>query len=176
MNLRGNKVTIFFTRNAHFIIYFGIIVYLLQLTMPHLKKALIAGCAATLFAACTFTTSLDNRESDRDEAEKITNKFYEDLKANNYDVLDTLFSQEFFQASPKDSLLKFLNSMHKALGDITADSVIDWKTKITRGTVDSSDYRFLYAVKRTKHNSKETLRLVKVPSGKIKIVYYHVDY
>jgi len=144
--------------------------------MYNLKNLLVAGVIVLgLLTGCEYTTSYSNRESDKNDAKKICDQFFDALKKNDYKAIYPLFSDRFFSVSPKDSLNYILNISKTTLGNVITTGVTDWKTKVTRGTTMAGDYSLVYSVHREKYDSKEQFRLEQEIDGGIRIVYYHVS-
>ncbi len=129
----------------------------------------------TILCGCNFTSSFTNRDSDKKDAEKITGKFFEDVKKNDTAAIYKLFSKKFFEAASKDKLNTILTGSQKRLGDMVSDSLIDWQTKVVTGTENSAEYKFVYKIHRSKYDSKEEFDMIKDEDGKIRIAYYNVE-
>jgi hypothetical protein len=143
--------------------------------MQNLKNLLIAGVIAlSLITSCTFTTSYSDRESDKNDAKKVCDKFFDALKRNDYKAVYPLFSDRFFRVTPKDTLNGILNMSKTELGNVITTGITDWETKVTRGTTMAGDYSLVYSVHREKYDSKEQFRLEQEIDGGIRIVYYHI--
>ena len=128
----------------------------------------------TLFFSCSFTATYNNRIEDKDEAQKVADRFYTLLKEGKYDDTYKLLSKRFFQNSDTSELNKMYHITFKKLGAITSDSVAHWETHVVTGTNPSSVYLLYYLVERDKYESKETVSLSK-QNDTIKIDGYHVN-
>jgi hypothetical protein len=128
----------------------------------------------TLFFSCSFTATYNNRVEDKNEAQKVADKFYTLLKAGKYDDTYKLLSKKFFQDSDTSELNKMYHIIFQKLGAIKSDSVAHWETHVITGTNSSSVYVLYYLVEREKYESKETVSLSK-ENDTIKIDGYHVN-
>jgi len=127
-----------------------------------------------LFFSCRFNSTFINREQDKDDAEKITNQFYDFLKANEYSKTYSLFSNSFFEVTDTTKLKNMYTTMHEKLGFIENISLDKWETKIVRGTDAKSIYVLQYFVKRKNFDSRETITLTK-ENEQIEIYGYKVN-
>jgi len=143
-------------------------------SLKHLSLPLISSLLIVL-CGCNFTSSFTNRDADKNDAEKVTNKFFEYSKKNDTAAIYKLFSKKFYEAASKEKLNTILTGSQKRLGDMVGDSLIDWQTKVTTGTDNSAEYKFLYKIHRSKYDSKEEFDMIKDEDGKIRIAYYNVE-
>ncbi|BAU52751.1 hypothetical protein [Mucilaginibacter gotjawali] len=100
-------------------------------------KRLSLPIAILLFAVlygCNFTSSYTNRDADKKDAEKVADKFFEYSKKNDTAAVYKLFSKKFYEAASKEKLNTILTGSQKRLGEMVSDSLIDWQTKIVKGT------------------------------------------
>jgi len=128
----------------------------------------------TIIAACTFTTTRTNRDEDRDAAEKVTNKLFEDLKSKNYDAAYSLFSDSVWVNTPKEKLKELFVYSDNKLGVMQNDSLADWKSRIISGTTNSADYQLIYKNHYEKGTAEVNIVLTQ-EKGKIKILGYHIN-
>jgi len=128
-----------------------------------------------LFALTSCTLSYTNREADKEEAKKVTDHFFELIKAKNYDAAYPLFSDDFYAVTPKAKLKELFMTVQEKLGDLTNISLDQWQTKVVKGTDPSSEYDLLYQNQHAKFKSAEEFKLTKNWDGKIRILAYHVS-
>lgn len=128
----------------------------------------------TLFFSCSFTATYNNRIEDKNEAQKVADKFYTLLKEGKYDDTYKLFSKKFFQVADTSKMNKMYHMTFQKLGAITTDSVAHWETHVVTGTNPSSIYVLYYLVEREKYESKETVSLSR-ENDSIKIDGYRVN-
>ena len=129
---------------------------------------------AAVITACTFTTSRLNREEDRDAAEKVANKFFDLLKAKNYDATYSLFSDSVWVNTKKEKLKALFTYSYDKLGDMQSDSLASWQTHIVSGTTNSADYQLIYKNRYQKGMADINIVLTG-EKGKIKILGYHIN-
>jgi hypothetical protein len=125
-------------------------------------------------SGCVYTRTFKNRDDDLDDAKKVTDQFFNALKKDDFKSIYPLFSQRFFQVTPKDSLNYIFVMSKNKLGTVETTGITNWGTQVTEGTTQSGDYMINFTVHRTKFDSKEQIRLVEEEDGKIRIAYYHI--
>jgi len=138
------------------------------------KTLFVVLALAALIIACTFTTTRTNRDEDRDAAEKVTNKLFEDLKNKNYDAAYSLFSDSVWVNTPKEKLKELFVYSDNKLGAMQKDSLADWKSRIVGGTTNSADYQLIYKNHYEKGTAEVNIVLTG-EKGKIKILGYHIN-
>lgn len=128
-----------------------------------------------LMHSCKVNTVYENREQDKNEAQKITDSFYTLIKKGNYDQSKNLFMKEFFKVTSSAKLDSFYHQIDNMCGQIIEDSLSGWKTSVIEGSRARSEYVLQYNVARTKQNTVEILTLKKDNSG-VKIISYKVNF
>jgi len=126
------------------------------------------------FTSCHYIENCKNRVEDKNEAEKITNQFYELVKQDNFSKTYNLFSNKFFSVTDTVKLNNIFRTTNEKLGAIDSIKLYNWETAIIKGTVEKSNYFLQYKVKRKKFNSKETFILTK-EKGIVKIIGFNVS-
>lgn len=126
------------------------------------------------FSNCTFNTSRENREEDKKEAEKVTQKFFTLIKENNKQALYNLFSDKFFNVTSNDQLNQMLDIADKEGGKIKKITLSHWETNVVKGTDPKSEYYLAYYNIRDKMNTEEIFSLQK-ENNDIKIVGYKIN-
>ncbi|WP_333596754.1 hypothetical protein [Chryseobacterium flavum] len=124
-----------------------------------------------LFIGCSYDKIYENRESDRQEAQKIANKFYSLIKQNNREEAFKLFNQE---TTSKEKFNLVLDKIESENGQIQDESLINWETYIIKGTNSKSDYLLVYQVNRSITNTQEAFIMQKI-DGTIKIEKYKIN-
>lgn len=124
--------------------------------------------------SCNFNTTYQNREDDKKDAEKITQKFYKLLKKGNTKDILPLFSEDFFKVTNKDKFIELFEKTNNTYGNILNDSLSHWETLVVKGSKPKSEYLLVYNVKRDKIDSQEYITLHKEKDG-IKIFEYRVN-
>lgn len=127
---------------------------------------------AILLTSCNITSF--NSESDKSEAEAITNKFYHHLEMNDFEKADKLFSEKFFEETDVEKLHKIYDYTLKEGGNLKNFILLEWNTLVVKGTDSKAEYVLLYNVEREKKNTTERIGLIK-ENDTIKIVSYYVN-
>lgn len=124
---------------------------------------------------CSFNNTYINREEDKKDGEKVTNKFFELIKAKKYNDTFKLYSSQFWTVTSKDKLLEMYTATENKLGDLDSTTVSKWETRRVVGTNPSAEYVFAYNTKHSKYKAVESIRLAKEKDGSIKILAYNIN-
>lgn len=125
--------------------------------------------------SCNFNKTDINRESDKKDGEKITEKLYFYINKKEFIRAEKLFSDEFYAVTNKKSLQDIFQKTNKFLGDYERRELLNWKTSIITGTNSKSEYFFVYEVKYQKFKAKETIVMMKGNDDVIRIISYNVS-
>jgi hypothetical protein len=114
--------------------------------------------------------------TNKQDAIKIIQKYYEALKNDDYESISFFFSNEFYNITPKEKLLSILKQLKEKLGNVENFELISSKINHLVGTGKSGTYfYFTYSTKYTKYSSTEIFKLYKpLNSENIKIDQYDV--
>lgn len=126
--------------------------------------------------SCNLNTSYSNRESDKREAEKVTHKLYHFLEMQEWEKAESLFSEEFFEVTDRETLNTIFRKTFENCGNLTNFTLEDWTTFIVNGTNAKSEYVLLYNVTRDKKNTTERIGMIKEADETIRILSYHVNF
>lgn len=126
--------------------------------------------------SCNLNTTYSNRESDKREAEQITNKLYHYLEMQELEKAESLFSEQFFEVTDRETLNKIFAKTLEECGNLTNFTLEEWTTFIVKGTDSKSEYVLIYKVTREKKNTTERIGMIKEKDETIKIVSYHVNF
>jgi hypothetical protein len=143
--------------------------------MKHPKLLSVLVLLVVVAGGCVFSTTYSNRAQDKQEAEKVNNLLFDDLKSKNYDAAYKLFSKDFFAATNKEKLSNIFTFTQDKLGNLKTAEVSQWETRIITGTNPSADYQFVYKNRYQKYPAEVTIRLTKETGGKLKIIGYHIS-
>ncbi|ALR31216.1 hypothetical protein ATE47_12095 [Chryseobacterium sp. IHB B 17019] len=128
-----------------------------------------------LLISCSFNEFYKDRESDKKDGEKVSQKFYWELRHGaNQDDIYKLFGEKFFTVTDKEKLVELLNITNK-IGPIQEYNLVKWETMVIKGSNARSQYFFVYEVKRGVEKTEESFTLEKDKDGNIKIVGYRVN-
>ena len=143
--------------------------------MNNLRKASFFIILLLLFYSCNFNSTYLNREEDKKDAEKVANKYYDLIKAKNFEGTYGLFGDEFWKVTSKEKLKELFIATQEKLGKLDTTKLDHWETRIVKGTDPSSEYVLYYLNKYQKYPAEETLRLLKNEQGEIKILAFHIN-
>lgn len=139
------------------------------------SKLLFLIAVSLILISCNFNQFYKDRESDKEDGEKITQKFYWELRyGGNQENIYKLFGEKFFEVTDRDKLTELLNVTGQ-IGPVQEYNLAHWETLVVKGSNPKSEYFFVYDVQRGTEKTQETFRLEKDDSGMIKIVGYHVN-
>lgn len=129
-----------------------------------------------ILASCSFNQTFSNRESDKDDAQKITQKFYwELLYGSNQDKIYYLFSDNFFEITSRDKLDELIMYAQQESGVIKEYNLKHWETLVIKGSNNKSQYLLIYDVVRESGKTQETFSMLKEDEI-IKIIGYHINH
>ena len=138
------------------------------------KQTLLILLISIFISSCTFNSSYVDRDVDRQEAERVTVKFFYLLRDKKFNETHSLFSPRFLEVTNKEKINQIFQTSEERLGSIKDQILESWNTNIVKGTNSKSEYLLVYKVKRTKFDSKEKIRLEK-ENDTIKILYYNIE-
>jgi hypothetical protein len=128
-----------------------------------------------LLISCSFNQTFSNRESDKEDAEKISKKFYWELRyGTNHDKIYKLFSDKFFEVTNRETLDKMITVSENEIGPITECNLVKWETLVVKGSNSKSEYVLTYDIKRSNGKTEETFSMHE-ENGTIKIVGYRIN-
>ncbi|NIF05275.1 hypothetical protein F3J23_07445 [Chryseobacterium sp. Tr-659] len=125
-----------------------------------------------LFIGCSYDKIYENRESDKQEAQKITDRFYSLIKQNNKEEAFKLFNQE---TTSKEKFYMIYDKVENENGAIKDYKLSAWQTFIVKGTNSKADYLLTYDVTRNISNTKEFF-LMQKENDTIKIIKSRIDF
>ena len=140
--------------------------------MLHSNK-LINLLLLVLLINCGFSNSYSNRESDRKDAEKVTQTLYKYIILNDVNTAFNLFHNFRIKESGYDAIIESIIKPREKLGVVQKYSLIEWKTQIYPEDPRRSRYKLVYKVKRKRNNTIETISLA-IEKEKIKIINYNI--
>jgi hypothetical protein len=135
---------------------------------------------ALILVSCNFNKTYHNREEDKKDAEKITEKYYQLIKGNNKQEAFKSFGEKFFdkkygKINSKEQLNQMIDDINIECGDkILNTQLTIWETFVSVGTNPKSQYVLSYKVERNIQNTQEKFTLEK-DDNSIKIVGYDVS-
>jgi hypothetical protein len=139
---------------------------------PKLIPLIIALCSS--LAACQFNMTYNNRQIDKEAAEKVTNLLFLNLESKDYKAADTLFSKQFYKSWSKKKLNDIFQMSVDKLGEIQDTNLASWQTKVVSGTDSYGEYVFLYNTRYQYYSGQVAIHLIKDPDGKIRVDGYHI--
>ena len=139
-----------------------------------MKKIYILLFISLFLLSCNYNSYYTDREIDREEAERVTVKFFYLLRDSKHKETHSLFSKRFLKVTNTSKVDEIFNTSDTKLGKIENHTLETWHTNIVEGSNPKSEYLLVYNVKRSKFDSKETFRLEK-ENDTIKILGYNVQ-
>jgi hypothetical protein len=124
-----------------------------------------------LLVSCTLSTANLNRPEDIARAKAIGERFYEELKTNDYPKTYQFYADTFFNKVDTSVLLNFYKTYHEKLGDVKSFKVAKCDVKCTDGLCS---YTVVYDVQRDKDISKEVLVMTSKSNEVPKLIGYTV--
>ena len=139
-----------------------------------MKKTFLILLMPILLISCHLSNKHINRESDKQDAEKITAELFEFLKQSDFDNASDLFSDRFFEVTTKAELLVIFEGTSKKLGTLNKTELTDWNTTISEGAIDAGIYNLLYNADFEIDKAAINISLEKSENGNIKIIGYTI--
>ena len=139
-----------------------------------MKKIVVMISLLIINVSCAFNGSYENEESEKKDAEKVADDFYEHIKNKEYTFVAPLFSEQFFKVVSKQQLLDIILKTNNVLGNYKSKKIINWKTQRVVGSNPSNLYILIYEVEYEKYKATETMKLIK-NGNRIEIYNYHID-
>jgi len=137
-----------------------------------MKKYLVFLVTLLLVMGCNYTHQ--NREQDKQEAEKITNDFYNKVINDNGKETESLFSDNFFEATDKSKFNLIFSQSNNDYGKILNHTLVKAETFVVEGNNPQGEYLLVYNVEREKMKTQEFFTM-REEKGKIKIVGYRIN-
>ncbi len=118
-----------------------------------------------------------NINSDKTDAEKVANNYFEAIKNGDFDTAITFYSPKFFELNPNINWLEVLLNKTNKLGDLSTYELKGWRITNAFGALESGTYVELkYNVVYSRYPATETLILLKSSDGgEFSIVAHHID-
>jgi|SRR5690606_29900123 hypothetical protein len=140
-----------------------------------MKKLLLILIIPILSTSCHFSNKYQNRESDKQDAEKITTELFGYMKTSDFEQATELFGDEFFKVTTKEDLIKIFESTQNKLGGLKSTELADWNTMVSEGAIEQGIYNLSYNGEFENDSAKLKLTLTKNENGKIKVVGYNIQ-
>ena len=100
------------------------------------------------------------------DAKKVAEQFFEKYKAEQYEALDSLYGDEFWQATPKDIWHRILPNVQDEMGSIKQCELQNWHQTTSASTSGSGNIvQLQYACKHEKYDSIFAFTILKPLSG-----------
>lgn len=131
-----------------------------------------------LSTSCTSNNTYINRESDKEDAVRITEKFYDLMKQKDYKNIFPLCSMgnRGFTVDQRNELLReHFNSIQEGLGSIESFDLISCETKRVEGEYPSGEYKVTFDVSRSKKKSNSEVFRLLLEGTEIKIADYNIN-
>lgn len=129
-----------------------------------------------VIVSCSYDKIYENRQEDRQDAQKVINKFYYSIQHdNNKKEVFKLFSNRFFQEVGKERFEKILDKTDRDFGNINDYQLSNSWTQVIKGSNPISKYELSYIVRRDSTQTKEYFKLQKEKDS-IKIISYRLDF
>jgi hypothetical protein len=110
-----------------------------------------------VFLGCQLNVQYFNRDTDEKDAEKITNQFYDLIKAGKYEETTRLWSKRLFVENNQEKLFKIYTLINRKLGELKDSKIQSWQTRVLKGTNPSGNYVLVYKNKYERCDVEETL-------------------
>ncbi|WP_033958921.1 DUF4019 domain-containing protein [Psychroserpens jangbogonensis] len=140
-----------------------------------MKRFLLILMIPIFAASCNFSNEYKNRESDRQDAEKVTAELFGFIKQSDFEKATTLFGEEFYKVYSKEDLVKIFESTENKLGELKSTELSDWNTMVSEDAIEQGFYNMNYNSEFEKGKAKQKITLVKNENEEIKVVGYNIE-
>ncbi|MFH1126429.1 MAG: hypothetical protein V1703_04845 [Candidatus Altiarchaeota archaeon] len=111
---------------------------------------------AVFTAGCCCNTFVEGKE----KSEKVVDNFYSKVKAGDYEGTLSMYHSKWFELTPRNKTIDFLQKVDQKLGKVEGYSLVDWNMNAYAGTEGTGNYITLeYEVNRTNYSSEETFTI-----------------
>ena len=128
-----------------------------------------------LFSSCNYSRQYINQTEDKEDAEKVTNHYYDFVLQQQFDSIVKLCSQHFLEHTDEERFKKILNKTFDKLGALKKTDLIHWETRRVIGSNPLSEYYFIYESTYERSIAKEQFRLVREEDSVIRIISYQIN-
>ena len=114
----------------------------------------------------TLSFGCEQRNFTKDNAELLMNEYFEKVSQNNFALVKSYYSEEFYQNMSIKKWEEEYNRIHSILGKLISVKLISWeiKTKLTTSGF-GRDIKFVYSNKYDNEHITEWINIF-IPSGK----------
>jgi len=142
----------------------------------HIGILLLSSCVLAMLAGCSGHVTRTNALADKNAGLEITETFYHLRMHGKTEEALALFSERFFEATPRDELRGILEKVDRRHGPLSYSELGPWETIVSKGTHPFSRFTYIYEVKYRDGSTRESFVLEKEDDGKIKILIYNIFY
>ena len=113
--------------------------------------------AATALSLALATTAGCSPLPDASRAQTLGEEYFRRLQRGNEQAIFALYSEKFYEATPREKWEQTFAKIHETLGEYEAHTLVNLQAKRMVGT-NSGDYIvLLYDVRYSKRQAKETI-------------------
>ena len=110
---------------------------------------------------CLLISCNSQNNVSRNDVELFMNDYFENVKQNNFKLIESYYSDAFYEATDRDSWEELYNKIHSALGELISTELISWHINSTVSTSGSGrNFRFIYDNKYKNGNATETINII----------------
>jgi hypothetical protein len=111
-------------------------------------------------------TGKEQKSISKDDVELLMKEYFEKVKQNNFELIETYYSEAFYENAGKEKWEELYNKVHSTLGSLVSVELESWNVRSVLGTSGSGKYfTFIYKNKYDNGNVTETIILF-APRGK----------
>lgn len=140
-----------------------------------MKKILLILILPIFVMGCHFSNKYQNRESDKQDAEKIADELFGFIRQSDFEKASQLFGEEFYKVTSKEGLMKIFESTQNKLGGLKSTELVDWNTMVSEGAIEQGVYVLNYNAEFENDSAKLKLTLTKNENGEIKVGGYNIQ-
>ena len=129
-----------------------------------------------LFIGLLVSCNSQNNVS-KSDVETFMDGYFENVKQNDFNLIESYYSDSFYEATDKDYWEDLYNKIHSALGELISTELESWKINSSISTSGSGrTFSFVYSNTYENGKAKETINIF-VPRGTddIKIIGHNYN-
>jgi hypothetical protein len=130
-----------------------------------------------LIITASLVSCIGGKGLSKNDVANIMDEYFEKVKQNNFDLVESYYSDEFYDATGREKWEEIYNKVHSTLGTLISTELESWSTRSILATSGSGKYfTFIYNNRYENGNAKETINLFS-PRGsdEIKIIGHNYN-
>jgi hypothetical protein len=130
-----------------------------------------------LVITVSLVSCIEGKSLSKNDVVNIMDEYFEKVKQNNFDLLESYYSDEFYEATGREKWEELYNKVHSTLGTLISTELESWSMRSMLATSGSGKYfTFIYNNHYENGNAKETINLFSPRgTGEVKIIGHNYN-